>query len=362
LAALSLLPIDECDLLASSLADNLRVGPGNFDVLFRQPNLRQRALRVCQRAVERERNNGRYWYELGRIETYLNPKKAHQDSGIAAGLGYPAGYHSLGYDFDNGVGVDIDLDQAESNYRIAVSLGNSFSLLGLADVAYERQQWQSEYDYLKRYYAVGGSQLAKMADMYDRDDLDFMRKDIPKYVELLEEGVKRGDGISAFQLANLLTKQDPQRANDLFEKSVQLSMDGDAAAKLAFRYEVGLGREKDLAKATYWAIFGAKLTNGLAQRRLFELIQSGKAVFKQGYAPPSSFDELAILIPAAKMGDREAEYQLAQALEKRGKLSDAKSWYLSAASHGQSDAKDALEHLESGAKREIPPTGQMPRN
>jgi TPR repeat protein len=114
LVAVSLLPIDECDLLAASLADDLRIGPGNHFIDLRL--YASQALRACRIAVKRAPVNGRYWYQLSRTLSVFDAAESLAAARFSTRLGYPAGYHALGLAYQLGEGVAVDLEQAEQYY------------------------------------------------------------------------------------------------------------------------------------------------------------------------------------------------------------------------------------------------------
>ena len=240
-AALSLIPIDECDLLASSSNDNARIGPGQFNDVLSFPGYFERALKACAEAVAREHQravaagrpeNGRFLYELSRFpgdgaERFANAVQA-------AGMGYAAGYHSMGWTYFHAIGVEKSLDLAEGNYKRAVELGNAFSLSGLADVAIARKDFQKAFDYETAYVHAGGVQTWALAMFYRGDyNLPSVPPDGKKYRNLLELGVRRGDGEAAAALGYYWkTHGEGAKGNELYELSVRLAKDGYAAGNL----------------------------------------------------------------------------------------------------------------------------------
>jgi TPR repeat protein len=84
-------------------------------------------------------------------------------------------------------------------------------------------------------------------------------------------------------------------------------------------------------------------------------MDSGEAKFKEGFAPPSSFEEITLIRAAAEGNNADAQYNLAVRLEHRADasgpnpdLTEAISWYRKAAANGNNKAKDALERLNVG--------------
>jgi TPR repeat protein len=353
-AALSLLPIDECDLLAASTVDDLRIGPGNHSTLL-VTFYADKALAACQNAVEREPGNGRYWYQLSRLGTSV---KDFEAATISSKLGYPAGYHSLGFIYQYGEGgVAVNMNEAKKYYEKAVSLGNWSSLLNLSAIAFSEGETRREFELETTYVRRGGIYTNDLAQFYLRNDLDFVHQDLNKYIELLKLGVHRGDGRAARALGfeyftGRFIDKDLNYADELYEKGIQWRVDSIAAVNLARNYWFGNGVDRNLEKATYWSIFGAKFGNDTAINTLFELIESGEAKFMDGFGPPSSFDPVALVRILAERGDAKAQFTLGRRLEKSvnatessASLTDAIYWYRKAAAKGNNDAKSALRRL-----------------
>jgi TPR repeat protein len=355
LGALSALPIDQCDLLAASRYDNFRIGIGTAAEVLKTFHV-DRALAACQRAVQREPGNGRYWYQLARAMEYRDPVESHRLAEKAAELGYPAGFNAAGYDYEHGLGVNVDLPKAWAYYERAAQLGNTHSHYNLAAIARTRGEWKLEHAKLTEYLEQGGSDLFRLAILY-RDGNAAVTRDIPRYLELLELGVRRGDGESATQLGyeydvGTLVPRDSARAIELYELGVRWQVNRYAAYNLAIAYLHGRGIPKDHERATYWFIFAAKLDHGLALLRLREMISAGTAKFRAGYGPQRPDEEMQLVRALAVGGDAEAQYEFGLVLERdaaRGKpgatLAEAIAWYRKAAAQGHRDARRALRRL-----------------
>ena len=104
--------------------------------------------------------------------------------------------------------------------------------------------------------------------------------------------------------------------------------------------------DKNNEKATYWAIFGARLGNADALNTLSQLWINGDAVFKSGYGPEKSSDNTTILRMLAEAGNAEKQFELGTTFEKRHQIADAMVWFEKAAASGNSDAVDALKKLK----------------
>jgi TPR repeat protein len=355
---LSLLPIDECDLLAASGLDNLRVGPATETIIIRT-FFRDRALKACQDAVRRERNNGRFWLNLARVFDDQTEYAAALESALkSAGLNYPAGYNAVGYQFDNRpppLGPDLRL--AKVYFERSLRLGNKYSLFNLAALAYREGDFAREFRLMTEYKDAGGYRLARLALFYargasnPRGAANIVPEDAKKYIELLELGVRRrGDTHTylAYELSlGLHVPQDLARSNELDETSVRLWHEPVSAANLSSYYFDADHAWQNEEKSTYWAIYAAKLGNARGLSILADLIASGRARFKPGYGPPDSFDILEIREKLAEGADATAAFKLAKDFEARGNRSKAVSWYQRAASKGHSEAEEALQRLKS---------------
>jgi TPR repeat protein len=348
-AALSMLPIDECDLLAASADDDFRIGPGNDSRIF-AAFYKDKALAACQSAVARNRASGpwvygRYLYQLSRIPHDGNVEETKRSATI---LQYPAAYHGLGYLYYNGEGVPRNLEIAKTYYSDALDLGNTSSLLGLADIARTLGDRQTEYDKLLEYQNKGGTILYHLALFYEEGFPPKIPKpDLNTYIKLLAVGANHGDAVSATELGALYwngDKEPPDHpyACELYERAIRWRAYAIAASNLAKDYRDGGCGKQDLEKATYWAIFGAKFNNAEALNTLFELISSGRAKFKDGYGPPREFNIAT------------AEFQYGNKLEmifderqQVSYLNAAIDWYRKAAASGNQDAKDALKRLKT---------------
>jgi TPR repeat protein len=210
----------------------------------------------------------------------------------------------------------------------------------------------------QQYIDDGGSITWSLAEYYEKGQ--GVKQNIDEYLRLLRLGADRGDGFAARRLAidylnGSYVDRDPILAKDLFERSIRYNVDGNAASYLAENYRDGRGVPRDMQKATYWLIFGAKLGDGRALSTLFELLDSGEARFREGFGPPLSFDNIVLLRALAEGNDADAQFKLAYRLEQSAltsgpdpNLSEAISWYRKAAANGNADAKSALKRLNAG--------------
>jgi TPR repeat protein len=350
IAALSLLPINECDLLGSSSFDDGRIGPPTHQTVVETLYL-ARAQKACREAVATEPSNGRYHYQLGRLLDKDSPKESYQQSLEAVKAGYAAGYNAVGYQLANAIGTSHNEIEAERNYNIAIKMGNTSSLLNLADLAGRRNDQRLRFELMTKYVDKGGIYTWQLAVLF-RSHPEVVAKDIPRYLKLVELGVRRGDEKAAnelgthYQAGEYGLPVDVKHAFKLYELGVRFGVNGNAAVNLANLYRFGSGMsEPDMEKATYWAIFAAKLGNSAGFETLIDLISSGNARFKDNFGPPESVGHFEIRRLLAESGDANHQLKLAQELEKLANRSEAIEWYRKAASSGNADAQEALKRL-----------------
>jgi hypothetical protein len=259
-AALSLLPIDECDLLAASDVDDFRIGP-SVHLTALQTFYPDKVRTACENALTREPGNGRFWYQLSRIDTPSRFGTALESATKSAQLGYPAGFISIGYFYDHGIGVPIDLDEAQRHFEKAVELGNWQALYNLSVVASKKGQEKQYFERMQQYVDRGGSLTYYLAVFYLRND--FVRRDTKKYIKLLKLGADRGDGDASTRLGNeydygTYVENSPILAAKYFEKGVRLSVDPVAASNLALKYRHGNGVPKKYGKSNLLGNFRCK--------------------------------------------------------------------------------------------------------
>jgi TPR repeat protein len=356
--ALSLLPVDECDLLGASDADRLRVGLGGHHALLSQPKTRQRAIAACRRAVERDRDNGRYWYQLARSLNQGTARAELREAFVAASeavrLRYPAGYHLRGHIYLAGEGVPEDLARAEADFRKAVDLGNFSSWVGLSEVQRRQGDRVMEHKFMAMAVNAGASDVFHLAWHY-REGVG-VEADRDRYLQLLRLGIERRDGRSANELGwNYccgLLKNMPNSSeleNEYYRMAVKWSLSAEAAHNLAINYQYGNGVERSFERATYWSIFSAKQGHGPAMANLAALILKGKAVFAPGYSPPSEFHAQALLEAGAKQGDAASQFAYAKWLEEEADAPRETylDWYRKAADQGYASARKAVKRLNA---------------
>jgi TPR repeat protein len=351
-AALAILPIDECDLLAASSDDHLRIGPGVHHKVLRlfYP---EKARIACKNAVEREPGNGRFWYQYARSLSASDFVASHDAARKSADLGYPGGFNAVGFDYEYGEGIEKDRVEARAYYQRAVERGSLAALRNLGVMAEKDGNKKQAFEYFKDYVERGGSNTRGLALYYQEGQI--VPPDIARHLELLELGARHNDGdpmgdLGYYFSTGTYVEQDRTRGAALQERSLGLYPNEVIAANVAYYYQTGAGVKRDFAKATYWYIFAAKLGNRRGFEGLYEMLADGTAKFKAGYGPPEGFDTGSLLRAAAEAGSADAQFRLAELVAreaeegKRG-IEEAIAWYRRAAASNHAGAKSALRKL-----------------
>ena len=361
IGALSLIPIDECDLYGASAADALRIGPPIYYRIV-EVFYQKHVANACWEAANRHPDNGRFWFQLERATadhekglTYLNK---------AAALDYPAALNSIAFYHEHYDHSRDHLKTALHYYEKAYEAGNFESLKHLGVVYEDMGDNQRALDIFKRYVTGGGIYNGNLAKIY-RDGI-LVPKNESEYVRLLKIGAEGGDAWSAEDLgycyhSGEYVEQDAKKANEYYLKAIRYGANATAALNLGINHQAGDGVLQDYEKATYWFILAAKFGESAALSKLDDLIASGKAVFKKGHEPPAEqMQRNALRKIAADAGDAEAAYLIGsnletQAEDKEGEqkaklLDEARSWYLKAAEKGLEGAKKAIERLTNDQK------------
>ena len=118
-----------CDELAANPNDSRRVGEGvAFDALKTQA---REAIASCDLAVDQNRTEPRFKYQLGRALEWTDRKKAFQIHQELADRGYPAAFDNLGWLYFT---ERRDPAQAVAWFRRGVHAGDSDSMMSLAEM------------------------------------------------------------------------------------------------------------------------------------------------------------------------------------------------------------------------------------
>jgi TPR repeat protein len=359
--ALSVVPIDECDLFAASRFDPLRVG-APVEALFlsnRLPSYADKVEVACKAAMLRHPENPRFKYQYTKAIWNRRPAESFQIN--FENVDYPASYDSIGDHYLLGHGTNQDYAKAEASYLKAVALGVNASNFGLMSL-YNRK------DYSRRDIR----EACKFAELATESGIgfDFLAKcyrdggpikpNPEKYIQLLKRGIRYRDSKAAQMLASeylsgYSVPYDVKRANELNELATLWSADPSSALELGISNYAGRGIPANYEKATFWFIFSAKLDQEYALIELSDMIVRGDARYVDGQAP--TIPKLTFARIAGEGGKSDAQYYLATELEKLGQNDEetkfeAISWYRKAAAAGFAPAEESLKRLgiENDAK------------
>src|SRR5262249_39311053 len=119
---------------------------------------------------------------------------------------------------------------------------------------------------------------------------DFIEADGAKYIELLRDCVAKhvpecATALGAAYNNGEYVTANPSRAVEYYQLAMEWGGEETAANNLGMQYEDGTATPVDLAKATHWYIFAAKLGYKDALVRLGQLLASGRARFVSGHSP-----------------------------------------------------------------------------
>ncbi len=233
----------ECDLLAAEPLDFQSVGKGveldKIDV--------SQALIACQKAVEEHPENIRYVYLLGRAQLSAgNVRQALPLIQKAADGGYVRANNQLGVMATDGIGMDINLELANTFFKLAADKGDPLALLAF------------------------GSNMVKGIGM---------KADPKQGIAILKHAAELGntealDAMGSLYLYGGAIKASPKRAAGFYDASITRSVQKKsrrqgkafgghptAPTDIGKLYFNGNGVEKDLRQAIKWYERGAERGN-----------------------------------------------------------------------------------------------------
>jgi hypothetical protein len=299
-STLAILPIDECDLYASSAADPLRIGPPIHNDVMREVG--SRATTACRSSVERIPSNPRFQYQYyrslmeRRIISEQDREIAQKALAYAESMAYPVAYIGRGYTYHYGEFGTVDHDKAKKFYALAVEKGAINGLVNLAEMYEDEDEYKKAYELRRQYESQGGIYLFGLARMY-RDGI-FVEADRKQYRETIVECVRRQgptcfDELGYIYQSGEFGEVDYNTVINLYERALQYGGSAYAAYQLAELYFSGEGMdEPDLNRATYYAVFAKRLEDTYDQlysdpvALLCEIVGRGEIVWPEGVRPP----------------------------------------------------------------------------
>jgi TPR repeat protein/transglutaminase-like putative cysteine protease len=200
-----------------------------------------------------------------------------------ADTGHPRARSYLGYIYENGLGIAIDLPEAARWYRLAAEQGDPYSQTRLGylyekGLGVPRDDALSAQWYSKSAAAGDESGQSWLGQMY-RDGRGVARnyKEAEKWFSLAAE---QGSAWALMNIGLLYTHggdglpQDYGKAIDFFRKAAERG-DADALYDLGWAYEQGLGVPADRQQAIEWYSKAAGKRQALALKRLDRLSERG---------------------------------------------------------------------------------------
>jgi uncharacterized caspase-like protein/TPR repeat protein len=233
----------ECDLLAAEPLDFQSVGNGveldKIDV--------SQALIACQKAVEEHPENIRYVYLLGRAQLSAgNAKAALPLIQKAADAGYVRANHQLGLMATQGIGMDINLELANTFFKLAADKGDPLALLAFGSNLVKGIGMKADP---KQGIAI----LKHAAELGNTDALDEMGS-LYLYGGVVKASPKRAAGFYDASITRSVQKKSRR-------KSVAFGGHPTAPTDIGALYFNGNGVPKDLRQAIKWYERGAEHGN-----------------------------------------------------------------------------------------------------
>lgn len=255
---------DPCDVEAADQLDPEGVGLARFANEI-EP---EAALRACQAAVDRDPQNGRFHYQLGRA---LNALRRYDDARAEWDKARELGHSRASYAIGNAILHDASRTGGDTNeaapeealayYREGVELGDpyAFYALGRQLVRYgtSDQDRLRGYDLMMRALEVGHTfAMNELGYFYLDEDGGYY--DPVRGLRYLNESAARGDIYGYNNLGLVYMKglggqeKDPKRALDWFTKAAE-GGHPDAPGNIGTLIASGaLGKKADLGQAVEW--------------------------------------------------------------------------------------------------------------
>jgi TPR repeat protein len=160
-----------CDLLAANPNDQNRVGEGvSFDVL--KPQAKD-AVEACEIAARQNPGKARLQYQLARALQWSDRKRSFVILQKLVAMRYPAAFDNIGWLF---YADQKNPQEAVNHFRMGVELGDSDSMLGLAEMigrghAFPRGPGETKLALYRR-AAQLGNKAAANAEQVEGEKLD----------------------------------------------------------------------------------------------------------------------------------------------------------------------------------------------
>lgn len=259
---------DPCDVQAADQLDPDGVGLARYANEI-EP---QAAVQACQAAVEREPQNGRFHYQLGRaLNAMRQYDAARAEWDTARALGHARASYAIGNAILNqaqqtgGSTNEAAPDEALAYYREGVDLGDPYAFYALGRQLVRHGKTEADrlkgYDLMMRALEVGHTfAMNELGYFYLDEKSEYY--DPTRGLRYLTESAARGD-IYGYNNLGLVymnglggQKKDAQQALDWFTKAAEgghPNAPGNIGTLIA---SGALGKKPDLAKAIEWFDMG----------------------------------------------------------------------------------------------------------
>lgn len=323
-------------------------------------------------------------YQKG-IDSYMNGEyeSAFYFFQKAANQSYADAQYQLGLMYNQGVGVEKNVNQAKSFFELATKQNHAESAYQLG-LLYENSQDETpNYEEARHWYekAANNDHLEaqyKLATLYLQDPnkkIDYVKvrqllekavvqnhvkatyqlgvlyqkglggmQDYAKAKQLFEDAVKKGDIESLYQLGQMYengwgVQQDYAKAKQYYEKAVNKG-NTEALYLLGELYAKGLGVQQDYSQARTLLEKSANHGNIKASFLLAEMYKNGNGVQKNLETAKSLYEKVAL------KNDVNAQYLLGTIYENDYQdYKKAYEWYKKASDNGSADAQCSIALL-----------------
>lgn len=304
----------------------------------------------------------------------------------------PVAQYYLGVMYENGQGVEQDIQKALDWYKKGASQGDSDCQYEVGRLFQYGIGVDQDYSEAAKYY----TQAANKGDKYAQTALGFMYvngqgvdKDFAKAVTYLSMAAENGMSDAQNCLGWMYeygngVEINYTKALDLYLMAAQ-SGHVNAQFNLGMFHYFGKGTPVNYAQAMDWWMKAAQQGNSAAQSNIAHLYKSGEGVrqdyakaiewykksaavgdasgenglgdmYLNGLGVSTDYDEaLRLFKSAADKGNREAQYNLGEMYEKGlglvANIDTAKNWYIKAADNGYEKATDALNRINGKSSK-----------
>ena len=296
-AALSEIPINECDLWAASPYDHDRVGPPRASRFIQRGGHHLRILKACKSAAQKYPDRLRYAYAQLLVErmiqrgVYGGPEvtsESFERMKKLAAIGHPAAINSVGWSYFEGIGTERDIDKSYGYFIDAARAGSITALRNAANVILNSDN----------------PEISNLANFEDKlnEAIDGKSQRLDVFYDALQEGYDFADGSRL--------EKDLTRYADLVElaSSRQSPL---AFEELGYNHRNGIGVRSNVELARHY--YEKAFEIGPSPRSALALAQ----IYRSGDIPDPDNRVLYMTMFAAKFGDRNAIRDVRQMFLKR---------------------------------------------